>query len=348
MAYHPSEEFKKIADEVKSSGEPHQLTVRRLLRLFYQERRRGSVVSWIRHNLQKYGLESAPDFENVYIDSRIELRKKAAITKTSKGEDEDDVRDPVPRIALLPAANKVPTSVKRDATLSRAITLMMLHDFSQLPVMQSERKVDGMISLRSIVSAQTVGDNCENVRDCMNKEVQVLAQDTPLFEAVRTVMRHEVVLVKGGDETIVGLVTIADIGEQFISLAEPFWILEQIENHIRTLLDGKFSLDQLKAAANEGDTEREILSVSDLNFGEYIRILENPAHWETVAVEMDRATFVQRLDDVRNIRNDVMHFHPDGISSEDLEVLRETNKFFYTFSRFRKAGTNKKPKSQSK
>ena len=54
------------------------------------------------------------------------------------------------------------------------------------------------------------------------------------------------------------------------------WILEQIENHIRVLLEGKFSLDQLKEAANDEDKEREIESVFDLTFGEYIRILENP------------------------------------------------------------------------
>lgn len=337
MPYHPSEEFKKIIDEIKSSGDPHSLSVRKLLRLFHQERRGSGVAAWIHHNLNKNGIESVPDFANVYIDSKIELRKKQAAKKTAALADvpEEDPRDPVPRLALLPAANKTPISVKRDAALSRAITLMMMHDFSQLPVLQSERNAVGMISLRSIVSAQTLGGECSSVRDCMTKEVQVLPQDTPLFEAVRTVMRHEVVLVKGVGETIVGLVTIADIGQQFISLAEPFWILEQIENHIRALLDGKLSIEQLKASANEEDKGRQIETVADLTFGEYIRILENPSHWDAIAVEMDRPTFVKRLDEVRRIRNDVMHFHPDGISDEDLEVLRETNKFFYTFSQFR-------------
>ncbi len=343
MPYQPKEEFKKIADEIKSSGDPHQLSVRSLLSLFHQERRRSGVVSWIRFNLHKQGLECVPDFAGVYINSAVELRKKSpAAPRGGDLEGSEDFRDPVPRLALLPAANNPPITVKRDATRSRATTLMMMHDYSQLPVMQNERKVDGMISLRSILSSQTIGDQCENVRDCMTKEVQVLPQDTPLFEAVRTVMRHEVVLVRGLDETICGLVTIADVGEQFISLAEPFWILEQIENHIRTLLDGRFSLPQLKAAADKADKDREVSSVEDLTFGEYVRILENPAHWETVSIDMDRPTFVKRLDEIRRIRNDVMHFHPDGISDEDLEVLRETNKFFYAFSQFRRPAPKKK------
>ncbi len=336
MPYTPREEFKRIAAAVKETGEPHRLTVRELLKLFWQERRSSQVTPWIRHNLFKNGLESFPNFAEVYIDSTIELRKRPTPKKKTE---EEPPRDPVPRLALLPAANAKPISVKRDAELKQAVTLMMLHDFSQLPVMQSDRKVDGMISLRSILSSQTLGDDCNIVRECMIKDIQILPQDTPLFEAVRTVMRHEVVLVRGNDDNITGLVTIADIGEQFISLAEPFWILEKIENHIRLLLEGKFSKTQLKAAASEGDKDRTVETVSDLTFGEYIRILENPDNWEAIAVDIDRQTFTKRLDDVRKIRNDVMHFHPDGISPDDLDILRETNKFFYTFSQFRKSGS---------
>jgi CBS domain containing-hemolysin-like protein len=239
-------------------------------------------------------------------------------------------------LALLPAANRVPVSVARDADLQRAITLMMMHDYSQLPVMQSERSVDGLISLRSIVSARSVGVDCTTVKECLIKDVQVLAHDTPLFEAVKTVMRSEVVLVKGPDQKIVGLVTIADIGEQFVSLAEPFLILEQIENHIRALLDSKFTTDQLKEASDNEDSEREIESISDLTFGEYVRLLEKPDNWKVLNLMMDRSTFTKRLDQVRRIRNEVMHFHPDGISAEDLDTLRETAKFFYAFSQFRK------------
>ena len=213
---------------------------------------------------------------------------------------------------------------------------MMMHDYSQLPVMQGERTVDGLISLRSIVSARSLGMDCTTVRECLIKDVQILAHDTPLFEAVKTVMRSEVVLVRGPDQKIVGLVTIADIGEQFVSLAEPFLILEQIENHIRALLDSKFTKDQLKKAVDDDDDEREIETVADLTFGEYVHLLENPDNWQVLNLLMDRSTFTKRLDQVRRIRNDVMHFHPDGISPEDLDTLRETAKFFYAFSQFRK------------
>jgi hypothetical protein len=47
-------------------------------------------------------------------------------------------------------------------------------------------------------------------------------------------------------------------------------------------------------------------------------------------LELDRSTFVQFLDKVRETRNDVMHFDPDGIEDEALVVLREFAKFLRT------------------
>lgn len=338
MPYYPNEAFKKLAEEIKSSGHSQQLTVRRLLGHFNQERRSNRVTPWIRQNLDKLGLECHPNFEQVYIDSNVELRKKLTV-KAAKGDTKEPiaaVRDPVPRLALLPSANRSPISVTRDADIKRAVTLMMMHDFSQLPVMQNERTVDGLISLRSIVSAQAIVGPCTVVRQCMVKQIQVLSHDTPLFDAVKQIMQSEVVLVKGPDGKIAGLVTIADVGQQFVAMAEPFLILEQIENHIRAILDGKFSKEQLKKCIHEGADDRDIEGIADLTFGEYVRLLESPDNWQLLNLTMDRASFTKRLDEVRRIRNDVMHFHPDGISQEDLDTLRETSKFFYSFSQFSK------------
>jgi hypothetical protein len=53
---------------------------------------------------------------------------------------------------------------------------------------------------------------------------------------------------------------------------------------------------------------------------------------------MDRGTFVKRLDEIRRIRNDVVHFHPDGISESDKDTLQETVRFFYAISQFKKSG----------
>ncbi len=64
--------------------------------------------------------------------------------------------------------------------------------------------------------------------------------------------------------------------------------------------------------------------------GEYIRLLENPAHWEKVKLRIDRTTFVEQLQSVRRIRNDIMHFDPDPLGKDDLLRLRQFVAFMQT------------------
>jgi hypothetical protein len=84
---------------------------------------------------------------------------------------------------------------------------------------------------------------------------------------------------------------------------------------------------ELAAARDPVDGDRTIEDVSDLSLGEYIRLLENPKRWEKLAVKIERKTFVEELKRVGRIRNDVMHFDPDGPSPEDLKTLRKFVKF---------------------
>ena len=42
---------------------------------------------------------------------------------------------------------------------------------------------------------------------------------------------------------------------------------------------------------------------------------------------MDRVLFVKMFDDVRNIRNDVMHFDPEGIDEVSREKLKSMSNF---------------------
>lgn len=51
---------------------------------------------------------------------------------------------------------------------------------------------------------------------------------------------------------------------------------------------------------------------------------EMEAIWNKLHLLLDRSSFCIRLEEIRSIRNKVMHFHPDGISDEDREILRKT------------------------
>ena len=156
---------------------------------------------------------------------------------------------------------------------------------------------------------------------------QIISSEESLFSAISVIAAHDYVLVKASDQQISGIITASDFNEQFRKLAEPFLLVGEIENGIRRMLHGKFTATDLKAAKTPDDDGREVEGVADLNFGEYLRLLEQEKQWKKLKLEIDRVEFTKRLDKIRQIRNDVMHFDPDGLEAEDLATLREFAQF---------------------
>ena len=129
------------------------------------------------------------------------------------------------------------------------------------------------------------------------------------------------------DRTISGIVTAADFNEQFRLLAEPFLLIGEIEQGLRQVLHGKFTERELNAVRIPSGSSKRVTGVADLAFGDYIRLIENEKGWAKLKIEIDRLEFVNKLNLVRQLRNDVMHFDPDGLKPEDIHFLREFAQF---------------------
>lgn len=332
--------FEELLIEVQKTKKTIKIFPHVALQYIGASRRGWRVIDSVNKLLDKYEVICEPDFGSAWIYGEIELKPKPKVT-SGKTSNENEDGDPTPRLSLLKAANlnKIKEtgsgvgliSVNRDTLVSEATTLMLLHDFSQLPILSGQRDVEGIVSWRSIGKALSLGKECKTVSDC-KEDVVILNYDEPLFSAVKFVLDKEVVLVRQKDKTISGIVTVTDIGEQFIAMAEPFLIIEQIENHIRKLLDQKFSTEELNISITYEEKPKEIKSLSDLTFGQYIKIIEDPTKFEKLKLNIDRALLTKQLDSVRKIRNDVMHFDPDGITTKDLELLRQTLSFLHTIT----------------
>ena len=253
---------------------------------------------------------------------KVESQETVPVVRTLEGQ------DPSYSVGKLEAANRAPIAVAPDKTIKEAVTLMLAGDYSQLPVMQGERSVKGLFSWKSLGSRLALGRKCETVADAM-ESVQTVSAEASIFQVAEIAARDEVVLVRASatDTKIVGIVTTADVAEQFGSLGEPFLLIGEVENRIRVLIDGKFTLQELQAAKAPGDDGRKIESVADLTFGEYIWHLQKPENWDKCKLGVDRNIFIKELDKVRDVRNDVMHFEPDGIDPDALNSLRQFAKF---------------------
>ena len=337
-------QLKRVAETLKNGDSAAPVTVRQLLEWFGQQRRGWRVVATVKGALRRTGLSTEPDFATAYIDGHLTFSVTEGGAPAQPGDDHDRkdsgdvnsnktdsstsealVEDPVLRVRMLPAANQEPVTVNRDDTVETALTLMTMHDYSQLPVTQNMRSVDGMISWRSILLARTKGLPCERVGQCIERHEELRAEDS-LLTAFQKIVDHEAVLVRGEENRITGIVTATDLSMMFREQTEPFLLLSEIENQLRRLIIGHFSPKELEDAKDPVDEKREVHGVSDLTFGECTRLLEKPEHWQRLKVGLDRKTFVTQLIEVREIRNDVMHFDPDGLSTDELQRLKDVRR----------------------
>ena len=328
--------LEEIAHRMKNEAsggakpKPEQITVRNLLGKFAYQRRSKYLVSGIRNSLAKLELRIVPDFEFAYVDSTVSI-----MLLGEAGDAYTDVLDdPTVRIGALEAANRRPTFVNPNKPLSTATTIMLLRDYSQLPVIDGNnyRNVKGVISWKSIGSRLALGQKSSLVKHCVNpaKEIQT---EAPLLDAINDISEHGYVLVKGADKRVTGIVTGSDIALQFLQLASPFLLIGEIEGHLRSLVQGKFTLEQLRGSTPNHAGGHRISGPADLTLGNYHRLLQNPDHWSLLNLEIDREQFNKRLEAVKDIRNDVMHFDPEGLAPEDSKTLHEFAKFFRDLAR---------------
>ena len=303
---------------------PEKITARELTAKFGFMRRKHWLVSHVRNKLDELQLVMNPDFSNVHIDAEISIQRES-----DNGLGLDQKPDATPRIGILEAANIEPTCVNPQDKLSVATSLMQLHDYSQLPVMESKYRLNGIVSWESIGARLSLGNKCESVRDCTDPANEILIT-TPMFDAINTIVEHGYVLVRDEKNIITGIVTASDLSNQFKAMTGPFILIGEIEEHLRRLVHGKFTLDELKKSA---DMPENISGAADLTFGGYCRLLENQGNWENLNLNIDRKVFKDWLDRVRMIRNDVMHFNPEGLDDSDARQLLDMARFFQNLVR---------------
>lgn len=209
------EKLSEIVKEIQETDKEFKITPRKLLHALSCEKRTKWNLVRIDDYLEKNKLITVPDYTSSWIDGEIILKHK----KKAKSK---NVKDPIQRIKLLSAANKEPVSISRDAKLSEAITLMMMNNYSQLPVMNGTRKVLGVITWETIGCGITNGNESKLVKDYIKKEMEILDYETPLLNAISKIIENDFALVRKSDDTISGIVTIADISSQFLNVSEPF------------------------------------------------------------------------------------------------------------------------------
>jgi CBS domain-containing protein len=205
------------------------------------------------------------------------------------------------------------------ATVRDALSKMVANDFSQLPIVDGDGKLVGIVSEQSITDTlfHTQGkvpmfaitvDNCKAMP-------LTLPPEADLFEALRQ-MQDAPALVVVQDGTPVGIVTYFDTTNFFRDNNEGLMYVEDIEVGLRKYAQDILHTDALLDTAlihvfgeskqNPGHPNK---SYDKLTFYEQVQFLtheKNWAHFEPYFKPRD--LFVTLMDEVRLVRNQLAHF----------------------------------------
>ena len=129
------------------------------------------------------------------------------------------------------------------------------------------------------------------------------------------------------DRRITGIVTASDLSLQFQALAEPFLLLREIELHVRQLLGQKICEEDFSLLDGNPQGFQKPQNVADLSFGQYVRLFQHPKIWAKLDLKIDAVVLTRLLEEVRVIRNDVMHFDPDPMTFDELGTLKRAVRF---------------------
>lgn len=300
----------------RAGDDPLTLTTRELLFLWNAQARGAQVVQSIRRGLEQVGLVTDPDFASGYIDNHVRLVRAPA----GPSGEPVTVQEVSLKVGHLRAAAQEVVSVRPDQPLAVAQTLMMLHDYSQLAVASTNRSIHGAITWESI-GRKSIAKELLCVRDALVPAEEVDFDDD-LLPLLPRIASAGYVLVRARDNTLSGIITAADVTVEFDSLASPFFLLGEIERRLRVVIDEHFEGSELSKFRDPDDDARDVASAEDLSLGEMARLLDRPDVWTRLNWRADRVTFKHFLDDVKSVRNRLMHFSPDLPSEDEVGQMR--------------------------
>lgn len=227
-----------------------------------------------------------------------------------------------------------PITIRRDSTVSAALTVMLRNDFDQLPVRGGEGVV-GAVTFKSVARlAAAVPDADLESTSVMGALIEptFVSVDHDMFDLFDTFAVEEYVLV-GSNEQLEGIITRYDVFHFLKEQFRPFIMIGEIEQSLRTLFEREFPdiearIQETLSARAEHDPSYSVpASLDYFNFEEYKRFIASNFEELSAELQHDQEFILQLLEGVRKNRNALFHFRA-GINEIDREIIEVAHGYF--------------------
>lgn len=313
-------EEERIASSLAALAESGlSLSVRDFIIIWRSKGRGTQVVDAIRRDLKSLQLTTEPPFEYGTLDSLISVvplqgeisrdRSRFSTAQSSASPTTEIDENAILHVGQIPSALGGITSLPMGASIGRAQTLMIRHDYSQLAVTSNDELI-GVVSWESI--AQTaLKKSIRTLAECMFAPI-TLGQDADLLASLPIIVAANFVVVLDPKGSPSGLVTTADLASQFDRLARPFLMVGECERELRSLLDRYISAEDLYVLTRYKDPAMP--GASAMTIGDIKKVFSHDDHWKKIGLRLSQNAFIEWLEVVRRLRNDIAHFNQDDES----------------------------------
>ena len=238
---------------------------------------------------------------------------------------------------VLPEQQELVT-LSPSTTADDALEIMRKTGFNQLPVVAGN-EVLGVFSYRSF--AEGLRKLPDNERDPLAVPIEEFLEDlsfASLTDNLSSMLDEfdlkDAVLV-GSPDRVLGIITTVDALAYFHEVAEPYFLIGEIELAIRELIRASVDSTTLQQLIESTlgqhcrDNNRVLpYGLEELTFNDYVMLLRHKGSWMNFADAFGGTsnTAYAKLKPIPGLRNDLFHFRRK-MTSEEHEVLREAREW---------------------
>lgn len=289
---------------------PESFPLPELIGLWGAKRRSQELIQLVEVDLANHGLTARP--------SLMEARPADSVKLVHKVEGHERLS---PTVGALPSAGAGIEGVREKADLQEAFTIMLLKDYSQVPVFSKNDVLRGVVTWKSLARAMNSDPKCLLVH--ATEPCDPVESHRELLEVIREIQDKGFVFVNGNDGRVSGIVTTTDVAQRYSEAAIPFLLIGVIDTLLRRIVAENIPMSLInKLCSQEGLGERQLDSANSMTMGDYKRVLENPEGWKRLGWPVNRKAFSDQLGVIVKIRNDVMHFNPDPLPEDCVVQLK--------------------------
>jgi len=226
-----------------------------------------------------------------------------------------------------------PLCVKQDVTIQKALGSMLDQNYSQLPVVDHDNKLTGIISKEIITNKLLFLKGASYLLDLTVDHCMVPAitryPDVPLDDDVLADFQdNECIIITDANKLVIGILTNYDIMQFFRMEATEQLIVRDIELTLRDYIEAiipsererEMAIAQIRETINPDNGHKYSLPpYKEMTLGQYLIFIKHSSQWSKFEHYFGPMTiFEDQMKNILKIRNTLMHFR-------DLEITYATD-----------------------